>query len=617
MAIHTSLRPQSFSGLAVMDRGIATAAMKGSLLPLRLVVRRLQRSHKELGFLPVLYHLLDPSKIPSDTEMDRESLTEATLTTITAAFLALEGLSILPPPLEAHADLWPRVWPWVQFLDVYHPRIPEAPTTDVLHSRFFSAVVRLMHKDAVTREVSVTTEQIVLTPRVGVLMAQAMGSYYRNPNPVSLVGFRNVAQFLLVSSSFRRGDFAKLIEGAGGEASLATFVVHLLNYVLTTDNTKSATAVNLACVLRLCVRSTDHTWMAALFAQKGLQTIFSVLLFLEDMLRSTRPAELHTLREPFGSAWATFTIIVLHNPGYIAVAAAIDAGVIPLVVSIAQRRIDWTESFLRMLVVRVLLPATVYYPILSRLQDIIPALKTQTDSPAFVSSFLHEDWDKLVKITVERLEIKRKVDSGTHVAYKACDNLDCAKIRAKSTFKRCSGCEFAHYCSKECQIIHWRSSHRKDCDPSGSRLGGPDYCTARDRSLLHAIVSHDYEQYKEEIFLSRIVQLREHGLGVATLWDYSEGRVKIGGAIDSTERARATHASLAGARMHINCINFWMHGTLWVVPTRYSDSRVNDTLWALSQLIPTGTVEDTVPLAVRYQVRRLINEVCPSVLEIM
>ena len=45
-----------------------------------------------------------------------------------------------------------------------------------------------------------------------------------------------------------------------------------------------------------------------------------------------------------------------------------------------------------------------------------------------------------------------------------CFNKDCS-LDYSPTFKRCSKCKIATYCSKECQIRHWKNGHSKICCP--------------------------------------------------------------------------------------------------------------------------------------------------------
>ena len=50
--------------------------------------------------------------------------------------------------------------------------------------------------------------------------------------------------------------------------------------------------------------------------------------------------------------------------------------------------------------------------------------------------------------------------------------------RSASPIKRCKNCKLATYCSKDCQVIHWKKSHKKFCSKySGilSRLSKIDF----------------------------------------------------------------------------------------------------------------------------------------------
>ncbi|KAJ7032675.1 hypothetical protein C8F04DRAFT_1106903 [Mycena alexandri] len=603
------LQKGRISTLSRLDRGIATAAMAGSLPKLRLAISRVEKSPTELGFLPVFYHLLDPADIPATDEMDVQSLPDTIVTTITAAYLALEGLVCLPLPVESHPDLWVRAWPWMQFLDIHYSRIADAPTEDLVHCQFFRVVVGLMHMDLGTRKKSAISMQISSTPGVGILAAQALGSYYRDPDTMSYIVLRKVTQFLLISEGFEGGEFGEFIEGAGGDTPLANLLVRLIDYVRASDNIPTATAANLISLIAFCVRIQEPSWVGALLSQKATEAIFQVLLFADRGLTSTHRAEAPVFKDLFHRTWGTLLILIMnntHSEGYRHLVQAIELGVLHLVVSHAQQHIDWSQQIMQIFVKSLLPQATVYYPVLSSFQATLPSLEHQTASRAFVSSALYPAWAELMKVVIERLQIKKKFDSGEYVAYKACDAIECGIILEKTKFKRCAGCRWAHYCSRECQISDWQTEHRSEC------IG---YCTARDRSFLRAIMNHDYVRYKERIFLSRIVQMRDHGQDVPTLWDYSQGLVKIGGSVSDD----ATHGPgpLRARRMHLNCVNFFAHKTFWMVSVRYSDPRIHDTLLALSQRIPLGTVVSNLPPHIIGEARRLITQVCPEVLEII
>jgi TPR repeat protein len=50
---------------------------------------------------------------------------------------------------------------------------------------------------------------------------------------------------------------------------------------------------------------------------------------------------------------------------------------------------------------------------------------------------------------------------------KTCSNKACSNIEGDERFNVCSKCRQTKYCSRECQVSHWRTAHKDDC----SRLG--------------------------------------------------------------------------------------------------------------------------------------------------
>ncbi|KAJ7136762.1 hypothetical protein C8R44DRAFT_728724 [Mycena epipterygia] len=216
---------------------------------------------------------------------------------------------------------------------------------------------------------------------------------------------------------------------------------------------------------------------------------------------------------------------------------------------------------------------------------------------------------------------------------KAYDNMEhtarpvfsAAGFSKKKDFKRCAACEYQHYCSRECQAKDWRAGHRSECKmtrpPTGwhaDHLDGPAYCTARDRSFLRTIIAHDYERHKQHIFLSRIVGMREHGPRLLTLFNYCNGPAQIGVEADSNHEADCSaRAARSGGRMHINCVMIARDVGYWVLPTRSDDSRVHQALFALSQSISHETEVSSLPPYVVQTVTKLIDEVCPGVVEII
>ncbi|KAJ6480728.1 hypothetical protein C8R47DRAFT_596630 [Mycena vitilis] len=614
--MHESLRLNKISGLSVHERAMVTAAMKGSLRRLRNLVELVNVFHDEIRFLPVFYHHLDPSKIPSDAMMDAEILSDDILSAVTLASFSLEGLFDVPtPPPGSHHDLWLRVWPWAQFFDVHHSRFADLPTEDILRARFFSAI------GSFTKPYTETSRQITSTPGMGILAAQAWGSYFRDPNRTAEVALRRLADFLVVvmSSAY---DFNEFVEGAGGEDALAVLVVRLAEYLLaSTLNPTRATALNLAGLVDFSTRIENHTWMSGLLSRKYLSALLSIMMFADRVSDGATAANLALYQDLYKNTWNMFWSLLLHKSGYTQIVEAIDAGVLTLVVSVASKHIPWTATGLRLLITSVLRPATLYHPVLSALEPCLRGLEEPTSKSAFLSSVLHQNWLEFVEVAIDRFDVKRRFDSRQHATQKACDNMECGKIFDKAVLKRCAGCEYQHYCSKQCQVMDWTTGHRAMCRwtrrPDAWRadhLDGPVFFTGRDRAFLRAIVAYDYERHQEHIFLIRILQLRQSGECSASVFDYTEGQVKITEEPVTNGGEVFSRVAKSGRRMHVNAVTVAKDIGYWQLPTRSSSSHIHDALFALAERIPPGTVKEVsdLPPEVVQVVKKLIEAATSS-----
>ncbi|KAJ7603043.1 hypothetical protein DFH06DRAFT_1257520 [Mycena polygramma] len=599
--MHESLRPEQLSGLPTFQRALATISINGSVSGVRDLVGCAKLAREETRFLPVFYHHLDPGNIPSDNVMDTELLPDDTVSTITRAFLSLEGISYTwPHPPGSRTALWTRVWPWIQFFDVHHYRIADAPTLDVCRARFFCVVASLMEAR------SETSQQIISPPGIMILAAQAWGSFFRNPNDTTHAALRNVAEFN-VKIHDSKYDFANFVEGAGGVGELAVLVVQLVPCLVDSTNTPSRTALNLCALVIFASKCDEGRWTSALLAHKYLSALTSVLSFAARFLEGPTPTDIYS--ELFRHAWNVFFRFLLLSRGYSQVAEIIDADVLTLVVSLVNKRIDWVinhEHSILSLITLIVRPATLYYPVLSLLEVYLPRLEEATSTETFRSSRLHRDWQGFVELALERLEVKRRFDSEGYVFR---DRGGCGKILRKGDLKRCAGCEWQHYCSKECQIKDWHADHKRDCQhtrpPDGWRadhLDGPLFFTSRDRAFLRAMVAHDYEQHKEHIFLTRMIRIADHGQSLYTMFNYGNGPLSIQVHPPKEVGTHFIRALHSHRRMHL---------------TRASNSAVHDALYDLAHCVPEGSDVSTIPPNIVQSVRSLIDDVCPMVMEII
>ncbi|KAJ7626187.1 hypothetical protein FB45DRAFT_1030484 [Roridomyces roridus] len=123
--IHPALLPRNISKLPLPLQRVARHAMsQGSWMSTSLKTWFQQlgelRPEENLGLLPALYTLLDPSLIPSpESDTATKVRTSMHSTMMTWAYLESSLLHNPMFPLTATVDLWPRVWAWMEFFSLY------------------------------------------------------------------------------------------------------------------------------------------------------------------------------------------------------------------------------------------------------------------------------------------------------------------------------------------------------------------------------------------------------------------------------------------------------------------------------------------------------------------
>jgi len=63
--------------------------------------------------------------------------------------------------------------------------------------------------------------------------------------------------------------------------------------------------------------------------------------------------------------------------------------------------------------------------------------------------------------TVAMMHRQHLEELSDHVREKAC--WECKQLSVSRELYRCSKCQIALYCTKDCQVSHWRKQHKHEC----------------------------------------------------------------------------------------------------------------------------------------------------------
>ncbi|KAJ7627870.1 hypothetical protein B0H17DRAFT_1110404 [Mycena rosella] len=221
------------------------------------------------------------------------------------------------------------------------------------------------------------------------------------------------------------------------------------------------------------------------------------------------------------------------DPDHRHVLDALRAGRLQAIVASIPMEIEHVRDLLT----RVLPAHTVYPPVLTKLRRIPPAVDKIIEAfdPEVLRSPLFEAWRAFYDLVIERTKLQMVFDLTSLPPQLACDNMECAKISAKTEFQRCSGCRSASYCSIECQRRDWKEGgHRAECERRhGRRVGGA--LNPRDHLFLRELLHHDYETRRNEIIRLQLDftdgqaarAAEDPWLSSYTSFDYTAGRAEV------------------------------------------------------------------------------------------
>ncbi|KAJ6540862.1 hypothetical protein DFH09DRAFT_64066 [Mycena vulgaris] len=228
--------------------------------------------------------------------------------------------------------------------------------------------------------------------------------------------------------------------------------------------------------------------------------------------------------------------ILYSSAGYRLLPEALDAGLLNVLVACGELKSAKIDGILMSFLTRLLPASTVYYDFLAKME---PALRRVEDfeRTGIFRTTTFSEWGKMKELARQRLQVLTLLDAPSYISRRACDNLQCGVIRARTDLRRCSGCQSYYYCSAECQRSDWNDGHRAACTPVHSFwLNASSPFSVKERAFLRALMQDDHSSLKG--LRSRIDELIFMNLGpnspFCTQFDYTglAGTMRVFGAED-------------------------------------------------------------------------------------
>ncbi|KAF7339165.1 MYND-type domain-containing protein [Mycena venus] len=173
---------------------------------------------------------------------------------------------------------------------------------------------------------------------------------------------------------------------------------------------------------------------------------------------------------------------------------------------------------------------SVYLFVLAGTETTLAKVQASTSRDKFKMSPFYSRWREFANVTADRIAISNELEAGARVGMKACDNVQCGKMQEKTAFKRCSKCQYSYYCSRVCQQLDWTDGgHRTGCASfrrNRLALSSIQRFTTRERTLMRAILHHDFEALKLDLYRQQVLCLHANpGVDCFVFFDYTRGAV--------------------------------------------------------------------------------------------
>ncbi|KAJ7089947.1 hypothetical protein C8R44DRAFT_957787 [Mycena epipterygia] len=602
--------PKRLGGLAVLDSGearIATSAACGSLNdPIKLQHITCASPAPSEGYLPVFFANLDPDDIPDDAQVANVALSDTERDSIRRAWVVLLMIySVGEVPSGAFSRFWPRYW---QHRDVLVWMDVDGLSENLLCLDLLAFLSRF-------RQSAQAVQIMLATPGFRYMITRSWFFHFQLGDANLELGYRILNSILLQNTKdLTPAAIQELIDGAGGTYSrLASLVVRYIHGVLPDmKELPSPDAVILLSNIANFVTNVDDGIQGRGPSPDGSLGAFGVSLLHEGLVpaltnvtyalshEGSSTGSVHLLDQ-----YLALLIRLLADPrGYLFIGEALDAGLL-YAIALCDARGVMEHHSLRILA-DILPAALVSYYNVAASGDAFAELKSNS---FIVDSDASEQLTQFADIVSERGLVLNSFLATGSPSLRACDNVQCGKIREKTALKRCVACQSFYYCDRKCQKVDWRmGGHRAACSPGTSAhlgVSATHNLEVRERLFLRALVTHDYLAVRwTDLYPQKVAFMATHpGAPYFTLFDYRRGRVEItvqavaGSAVseyfDASSARREWRNDVARASRSGGCLELDVVAVAegartryLVVPLRTNDAYTHDALVQLAKFSP-------------------------------
>ncbi|KAF7327100.1 MYND-type domain-containing protein [Mycena kentingensis (nom. inval.)] len=525
--MHECFNWDNIQKLPPPQRARAKAAADGSLEDANFFFQVILSSPtpSQRILLPIYWVILDNKPIPTLLRQIKsrnpEILDRVADSVLLVAQGALRSVNFLilakAATPDCFADLWPRLYPWLQALNtlLQTPTADQAgsilppESTKELYSAMASTLTLLwQHADGSFRQYIHDEAQGLGVVVGGIWKALVR---FRYPEGVHNSAFHLARDFgrNLWGSANR---MAELVEGVGGRVStIGALLVEHIQLAISRANGRVEDRD-----IRIVFPASDILAVASVSSET---TIAFTQAALEAGIVPAAATAAFALGNHPNAAFArsgvanflTFlrAAFLVKDPARW-MAQALRASLLPVVLLFVRGckndgpgRED-TAYYLKTIreCLADSLPAmTMRFSVLMQLRVSLEQLRRQLDVNAFFpQGELRDLWERFLQLAGERISLaERFKDAFGAEDLTACSNDSCKGKCKPEDLKRCARCHTSAYCSKECQAADWKKRHKAECGKqqklltSGEELSEVQLMRFRtqDANFMQALVLSD------------------------------------------------------------------------------------------------------------------------------